>query len=102
MRDVRRFHVHDARRRGAGSCDDRACESGATVSGTIASRRTRPTTSASPACSSRSTARVSAPKTLVAVFGVVEYDHDADGNHTLTAIARDAAGNVRDLDGDQR
>ncbi len=57
--------------------------------------RPPPTTSASPACSSSSTARTSAPRTRARPTRVT-LGHDArrpPGSHTLTAVARDAAGN---------
>ena len=63
--------------------------------GTVGGPRTPRTTSASSACSSSSTEATSAPRTRRAPYSVeLEPATVTNGSHTLTAVARDAAGNT--------
>ena len=69
--------------------------SGSTVSGTRRSAALRPTRSASPACSSCSTGRTSAPRTRRLPYSISwDTTTATNGPHVLAARARDAAGNT--------
>ena len=67
---------------------------GGTLSGVRPSRRPRARVRASPGCSSRSTARTSEPRTRRRRSRSWDTRGELNGSHTLTAVARDTAGNT--------